>query len=158
MTLRRRLFLIISALVATAALAVAVALGWQARSAILVQAEADGNRIAAILSHAASVATAVPEEIEAAIGEQMVSKALLTAHLFQVAEEVGLRQGEIEARLAEIAARSSIAEIWSLDVDGRARYGSIPGAPPRAPRTGCSATLPPTRLSLPENASRWSGR
>lgn len=126
MALRGRLLILIAGLLFAAVLAVAGALGWQARNAILVQAEADGIRIASVLAQTASVANTVPEEIETVIGRQMVAEALLVSHLFDIAREAGIPVSAINARLMEISARSAISEIWGVDGAGQVEYGSVP--------------------------------
>jgi len=126
MSLKLRLLLLIVGLLSAAILGLAVSLGWQARNAILLQAEADGTRIARVLAQAASVANTVPAEIEQVIGRQMVSEALLTAHLFDIAEQAGLSAEAVNARLMEITARSAITEIWGFDGSGATTYGSLP--------------------------------
>lgn len=126
MSLRGRLIILIIGLLSAAILALAGSLGWQAREAILVQAEADGNRIARVLAQAASVANSVPEEIERVVGRQMVAEALLTAHLFDVAEKAGISATEMNDRLLEITARTSLSEIWGIDATGWTTYHSLP--------------------------------
>jgi phosphoserine phosphatase RsbU/P len=126
MSLKFRLLLLIVGLLSAAILGLAVSLGWQARNAILLQAESDGTRIARVLAQAASVANTVPAEIEQVIGRQMVSEALLTAHLFDIAEQAGISTEEVNARLMEITARSGISEIWGFDGSGTTTYGSLP--------------------------------
>ncbi|MBC7134285.1 MAG: hypothetical protein H5U25_01395, partial [Oceanibaculum nanhaiense] len=126
MSLKFRLLLLIVGLLSAAILGLAVSLGWQARNAILLQAESDGTRIARVLAQAASVANTVPAEIEQVIGRQMVSEALLTAHLFDIAEQAGISVEEVNARLMEITARSEISEIWGFDGSGTTTYGSLP--------------------------------
>lgn len=126
LSLRGRLLALIIGLLLLVILIMAVTLGWRARHAILLQAEADGDLIARVLAQAASVSNTVPGEVDRLLGQQMVAEALLAAHLFDLAGQAGLSKTQIDDRLSEITARTALNEIWGFDGQGRSRHSSLP--------------------------------
>ncbi len=120
MSLQTRMVLYASLLIVLTVAAIGIPMALQTRQAILRQAEIDGLLVARVMAQTAAVATTIPVEIEDTIGRLMVSEALIAAHLADVAELAGLSPDEINARLMEIAARSTLGEIWITDETGNA--------------------------------------
>jgi len=120
MTLQARTLLMVSVLLAIAVIATTTALTWSARQALLVQAKADGMVIASLLARSAAFATRVPQDVEDAIGRQMIVEATISAHLVAIAEAAGLTPDEINGHLRQITANTALDEFWITDETGHA--------------------------------------
>ncbi len=120
MTLRTRTLLMVSVLLVIAVTATTMALTWSARQALLVQAKADGMVIASLLARSAAFATRVPQDVEDAIGRQMIVEATISAHLVAIAEAAGLTPDEINDHLRQITAYTALDEFWITDETGHA--------------------------------------
>jgi len=125
MSLRKRVLLMVTILLALAVLATALALTWTARQALLQQMEADGMVIAQLLARSAAFAVQVPGDVEAAIGEQMVVEATIAAHLVAIAEQMGMSTEEINAHLEQITHDSTLDEFWITDESGHAYLTNV---------------------------------
>jgi hypothetical protein len=64
-------------------------------------------------------------DVEAAIGEQMVVEARMAAHLVAMGEAAGLSTKEINRRLKQIADDTVLDEIWITDEKGHAYLRNI---------------------------------
>ncbi|WP_051340382.1 PP2C family protein-serine/threonine phosphatase [Azospirillum halopraeferens] len=127
MSFRRRLILLVTALLSVAVLATTAVLAWNTHAALLDKARADGRLVATLLARSASLARDIPREVEAVVGDQMVAQATLAAHLVAVAEAAKQPARAINDRLKTIAAATGIAEFWITDPRGRAYLHSVPG-------------------------------
>ncbi|MBN1147149.1 MAG: HAMP domain-containing protein [Anaerolineales bacterium] len=125
MTLRTRILLMVSGLLALAVLAAALTLAWTARQSLIAQAEADGQLLAQLLARSASFALRVPPDVEDAIGDQMIVEATIAAHLVAIAEAAGLSPEEINAHLRQITEDSPLDEFWITDESGHAYLRNI---------------------------------
>ena len=125
MTIRTQTLLMVTLLLFAAVLATAGVLGWSARQAVLAETEAQGLVIARLLSRSAAFGTGVMNDVEAAIGEQMVVEATMAAHLVAMGEAAGLGTKEINRRLEQIADDTVLDEIWITDDKGHAYLRNI---------------------------------
>ena len=126
MSLRTRLMILVTSLMGLGVLATAGVLAYTSWHAIMSQAKDDGLLIARLLARGASVAYQVPNIVEDVLGEQMTTQAYLAAHLVDVAVEGGIPARELDARLAQVAARTVVDEIWVTDQTGANAYRSRP--------------------------------
>lgn len=125
MTIRTQTLLMVTLLLAAAVLATAGVLGWSARQAVLGETEAQGLVIARLLSRSAAFGAGVMNDVETAIGEQMVVEATMAAHLVALAEAAGVGPKEINRRLKQIAEDTVLDEIWITDEKGNAYLRNI---------------------------------
>ena len=61
-------------------------------------------------------------------GQHMVAEAVLTAHFIDAARQAGRSPEEINAVLASVAERTTLAEFWVTDGDGQVVYTNIEGS------------------------------
>lgn len=127
MTLRMRTLTMVTLLLVGTVLAIGSVLTWNARQAILAQQEQDGLLIARLLARTASIVDEFPQEMEKAIGDQMVVEAVIAAHMVAIAEQAGLTPDEINAHLVEITATTVLNEFWITDSQGHAYLHNLPG-------------------------------
>lgn len=120
MTLKARTVLMVTAVVAIAVLATAAALAYSTRNAILDQTREDGLLIAELLARSAGFANHVPQDVEGAIGQQMVVEATIAAHLVAIAEQAGLTPDQINDHLRQITDNTLLDEFWITDSKGHA--------------------------------------
>ncbi len=146
MTLRTRILLMVTGLLAVAVLATNGALAWTAYRSLLAQTEADGLLIAHLLAQSAGYADELSEDVEAVIGEQMVVQATVVAHLVQIAEQAGLDPERINAHFRLITERSTLDEIWVTDEQGRAYLTN---------RAGIDFTFTPDARGHPQASLFW---
>src|SRR5512145_2668599 len=99
MTLRARTLIMVTLLLVGTVLVIGSVLTWNARQAILAQQEQDGLLIAGLLARTAGIVDEFPQEMENAIGDQMVVEATIAAHLVAIAEQAGLTPDQINAHL-----------------------------------------------------------
>ncbi|MBN2385657.1 MAG: GAF domain-containing protein [Anaerolineales bacterium] len=127
MSLRTRTLLMITFLLVGTVLVISALFAWNSRQAILAQQEQDGLLIARLLARTASIVDGFPQEMEDAIGEQMVVQATIAAHLVAIAEQAGLTPEEINAHLVEITETTALSEFWITDSTGAAYLHNLPG-------------------------------
>jgi serine phosphatase RsbU (regulator of sigma subunit)/anti-sigma regulatory factor (Ser/Thr protein kinase) len=125
-TIRTQTLLMVTLLLFAAVLATAGVLGWSSRQAVLDETEAQGLVIARLLSRSAAFGAGVMNDVEAAIGEQMVVEARMAAHFVALAEAAGVSPKEINRRLKQIADDTVLDEIWITDEKGHAYLRNIP--------------------------------
>lgn len=119
MNLRVRLFL---AIIGPLVLVVSATTFFTARAtsdSMLGQMEQDGLAIAQMLAQSANFASRVPGRAEEVLANQMVVEARTMAELVAVAEkQAGMSPKEINAILNDIAAHTTLDEIWISDENG----------------------------------------
>ena len=125
MTLRARMLVMVTLLLVGGVLVVGVILTLSARQAILTQQEQDGLLVARLLARTISTVEEFPQEMENAIGDQMVVEATIAAHLVAIAELAGLTPDEINAHLAQITDSTVLNEFWITDQTGHAYLRNI---------------------------------
>ena len=120
MSLRTRILLLVTGLLVAALVATTSVLTWAARRSLVNQAEADGVVIARLLARSARLTEQIPQDVDVAVGAQMVVEATAIAHLVAVAEAAGHDPEQINARLRQIVASTPLDEIWVTDEAGHA--------------------------------------
>ena len=109
----------VTALLVVAVLASATVLTWTSRHALLLEAETQGRLLARLLAITARFASEVTNEVEGAIGEQMIVEATIAAHLVALAETAGLPTDvavTVEAFVAPFAAVAGTATFTQTSV------------------------------------------
>ena len=147
MTIRTQTLLMVTLLLFAAVLATAGVLGWSSRQAVLAETEAQGLVIARLLSRSAAFGAGVMNDVEAAIGEQMVVEATMAAHLVALGEAAGVSPKEINRRLKQIADDTVLDEIWITDEKGHAYLKNI---------AEIDFTFSPDREKQPQAHAFWS--
>lgn len=127
MTFQGRLVLLISGLVTLAVALVTILLAWTTHSAIQTRVEADGRGAATLLARSAMLAREVPRDVEALLGDRLLSEATLAAHLVAVMEAGKAPVKAVTDRLKAVADGGGPDEIWVTDNRGRAYLHNIPG-------------------------------
>lgn len=127
MTFQGRLVLLISGLVTLAVALVTILLAWTTHSAIQSRVEADGRGAASLLARSATLAREVPRDVEALLGDRLLSEATLAAHLVAVMEAGKAPVKAVTDRLKAVADGGGPDEIWVTDNRGRAYLHNIPG-------------------------------
>ncbi|QCN96830.1 HAMP domain-containing protein (plasmid) [Azospirillum argentinense] len=127
MTFQGRLVLLISGLVTLAVALVTILLAWTTHSAIQTRVEADGRGAATLLARSATLAREVPRDVEALLGDRLLSEATLAAHLVAVMEAGKAPVKAVTDRLKAVADGGGPDEIWVTDNRGRAYLHNIPG-------------------------------
>lgn len=120
MTIRTQTLLMVTVLLAAAVLATAGVVGWSSRQALLRETQVQGVVIAHLAARSAAARARLMNELETAIGEQMVVQATIAAHLAALGEAAGVGSNEINRRLREIADSTVLDEIWITDEKGHA--------------------------------------
>jgi sigma-B regulation protein RsbU (phosphoserine phosphatase) len=136
----------VTLLLVAAVLATAGVLGWSSRQALLAETEAQGLVIARLLARSAAFSAHVMNDVETAIGEQMVVEATMAAHLVALGEAAGVDAKEINRRLKQIADDTVLDEIWITDDKGYAYLRNI---------TEIDFTFSPDREKQPQAHAFW---
>lgn len=106
-------------------------------------------RSAAILAFAGWALVAQPASAaeceEDLIARHMIGEALLAANLVAAAENTGMKPGQINAILKEVADRSAIDEFWITDSAGRAYLTN----------TGVDFSFSPDPNKQPQASAFW---
>lgn len=120
MSLRSRMLLFTSLLLAGAVLVTASVLTWNARQSMLDDERESGQILARVLAHTSYIVEDFPAEMEGAIADQMVTEATIAAHFVAAAEKAGWSADEINAHLKQIVATTTLSEFWITDSNGHA--------------------------------------
>jgi sigma-B regulation protein RsbU (phosphoserine phosphatase) len=87
---------------------------------MLLQTEQDGEAISQILAKSSSFAERVPDQVEKALGEQMVVEARITANLIAIAVgRAGMSKAEINTILQNITNTTVLSEFWITDENAK---------------------------------------
>jgi HAMP domain-containing protein len=120
MSLRARILALISLLLAGSVLVTAAILSLEARRTMLEEQRNAGLVLARILARTAFIVEEFPAEVEDAIAQQMVIEAVITSHFVAAADAAGWTPDEINNRLADITAQTTLGEFWITDETGYA--------------------------------------
>ena len=126
LTLQARTLLMVTGLLAVAVVVTATALTFNARQVLLSQKQFDGQLIAELLARSVKFADETANDVDDAIGQQMIVEAALAAHLVAAAEAGGASPEAINARLRDITRRTVLSEFWITDEEGHAYLRSNP--------------------------------
>jgi phosphoserine phosphatase RsbU/P len=118
MTLRGRLLLLSSLLVASCVVLAGAVLGYVTWQALIGRARDEALLAARLIARIAAIAEQVPDEVEAIVGETLVTESYLVAHLADLAQRNGVPPRELSMRLADVAARTDLEEAWVTDRAG----------------------------------------
>ncbi|MGH8469481.1 MAG: ATP-binding SpoIIE family protein phosphatase [Gammaproteobacteria bacterium] len=146
MTIRTQTLLMVTLLLVAAVLATAGVLGWSSRQALLAETEVQGLAIARLLARSAAFSAHVMNDVETAIGEQMIVEATMAAHLAAQGEAAGVDAREINRRLKQIADDTALDEIWITDEKGHAYLRNM---------TEIDFTFSPDREKQPQAHAFW---
>ncbi|MBP2315794.1 PP2C family protein-serine/threonine phosphatase [Azospirillum soli] len=127
MTFQGRLILLVTGLVTLAVLAITGALAWTSQASLVSRVEADGRMAATLLARSAVQAREVPRDVEALLGERLLSEAVLTAHLVSLLEGPKTPVRAVTDKLKAIAESGGPDEFWITDNRGRAYLHNLPG-------------------------------
>ncbi|WP_448204831.1 PP2C family protein-serine/threonine phosphatase [Azospirillum sp. sgz302134] len=127
MTFQGRLILLITGLVTLAVAAITAVLAWTTSASMMARVEADGRMTATLLARSAVQARDIPRDVEALLGERLISEATLTAHLVALMEGAKAPIKPITDKLKAIAESGGPDEIWITDNRGRAYLHNQPG-------------------------------
>ena len=126
MTLRGRLFLLVTLLVVIGIPGTAAVFGYGYWRSILERTQDDGLLLARLLAQSISFNQQTPAVVESLVNEAALAQANMVAHLIQVANQRGTSAETINRALQHVAAREQIAEIWVTDRQGAPRFWSLP--------------------------------
>lgn len=127
MTFQGRLILLITGLVTLAVLSITAILAWTTHASMLARIEADGRLAVAVLARSAAQARDVPRDVEALLGERLLSEATLSAHIVALMEGAKAQPKAISDRFKAIAEAGGPDEVWVTDNRGRAYIHNLPG-------------------------------
>ncbi|MBD2461409.1 response regulator [Oscillatoria sp. FACHB-1407] len=147
MTLRIRILLMVTSLLAVTVLVTTSVFAWGTRRAMLKHTEEDGIRIAEFLARMTRFTNEVQSDIDQAIGEQMIVQATIASHMIAIAEESGMSSEELNQRLRAIADTTPLDEIWITDETGRAYLRNL---------SGIDFTFSPDATQQPQASAFWS--
>jgi sensor histidine kinase regulating citrate/malate metabolism len=105
--------------VLTIALTIA-AITYQVSQALEEQLQEQALATAHLLTRSIASAQDLLQEVETALGDQMVVQARIAAHLAAVAERAGMTPDEINPILEDIADHTVLEEFWITDESARA--------------------------------------
>jgi len=145
-TIKTQTLFMVTLVLVAAVLATAGVLGWSSRQALLAETEAQGLVIARLLARSAAFSAHVMNDVETAIGEQMVVEATMAAHLVALGEAAGVDSQEINRRLKQIADDTVLDEIWITDDKGHAYLRNI---------SEIDFTFSPDREKQPQAYAFW---
>ena len=125
MTLRRRLFLFVTLIIAIGLPSAAGVFAYVSWRSVLERTERDGMLVAQLLAQSISFTRQVPVAIEEIIGRDVQAQADIVARLTQIARQRKAPTLEINQALRNIAANNGIPEIWVTDARGAPVFWSL---------------------------------
>jgi sigma-B regulation protein RsbU (phosphoserine phosphatase) len=127
MTVRARLFLLVTLLVGICTLGTAGIMAWLAWSSMLERAKLEAALVTNVLARTASVSEQVDIEVDKIVGDSMLTQAYLAAELVDLGRRGGVDPTEVSRQLGRITARTALDEIWVADELGRTVLSSMDG-------------------------------
>ncbi|MBE2294738.1 MAG: PP2C family protein-serine/threonine phosphatase [Phycisphaerales bacterium] len=125
MTLRRRLFLLVTLIIVVGISTAAALFAYLSWRSVLERTERDERLVAQLLSQSIGLIQQVPEVIQEIVGSDVQAQADIVAHLTRIARQRKASATEINRALRGIAAENSIPEIWVTDASGKPIFWSI---------------------------------
>lgn len=125
MTLRRRLFLFVTLIIAIGVPSTAGVFAYVSWRSVLERTERDGALVAQLLAQSISFIQQVPVAIQEIVGRDVQAQADIVAHLIQIARQRKAAPLEINQALRNIAANNGIPEIWVTDARGAPTFWSL---------------------------------
>src|SRR3954447_3122730 len=118
MTLRARLLLLTSLLVAACVLLTSGVLGYEAWRSLRERAMDEAALASTLLGRVAAVAEQAPDQLESVAGDALATEAYLVSEMVDLAGRANLPAAELGQRLRELAARTDLDEVWVTDRQG----------------------------------------
>ena len=146
MTIRTQTLLMVTLLLTLAVLATAGVMGWNSRRGLIAEGETQGLVLARLLARSAAFGVQVTDDVEKAIGEQMVIEATMAAHLVALGEAAGVSAKELNRQLKQIADDTVLDEIWITDEKGHAYLRN---------RANIDFTFSPDPKQQPQASAFW---
>ena len=126
MTLRRRLFLFVTLIIAIGLPSAAGVFAYVSWRSVLERTERDGTLVAQLLAQSISFNQHIPATIREIVGRDVQTQADIVAHMIQIARQRKASTLEINQALRNIAAKSSgVSEIWVTDARGTPVFWSL---------------------------------
>jgi phosphoserine phosphatase RsbU/P len=125
MTVRRRLMLLVTLLIAASVLSTAGVFAVISWRTMVAQTKQDSLLLARLLAQTVSVAQQAPLTVEEVAAEGMAGQADLVARLVAQAQRNGLGAADVGDTLRTVAARNGLGEIWVTDRQGRPLLSSL---------------------------------
>lgn len=125
MTLRRRLFLFVSTLIAIGLPSAGVVFAYVSWLSVLERTERDGILIAQTLAQSVTFIQQVPAALEQIIDKNVRTQADIVAQLTHLAQQQKTSALEINRALRTIAVRNGIPEVWVTDATGKPLFWSL---------------------------------
>ena len=126
MTLRGRLFLLVTLLIITSIPGTAAVFAYGYWQSILERTQHNGMLLTRLLAQSISFNQQMPAVVEDLVSDAVLAQANMVAHLIQLAQKQKVSQREVNRSLHHVAAREEIAEIWVTDRQGVPRFWSLP--------------------------------
>jgi sigma-B regulation protein RsbU (phosphoserine phosphatase) len=161
MSVRARLFLLVTLLVGICTLGTAGIMAWLAWSSLLERARLEAALVTTVLARTASVSEQTAIEVDDIVGDGMVAQAHLAAQLVDIGRRGDVEPPELERRLREITARTALDGIWITDDSGAITLSSldeIEADPPVVDLPAFGPVLSGRRFGVaPDSARRDAG-
>ena len=125
MTLRRRLFLFVSTLIAIGLPSAGLVFAYVSWLSVLERTERDGILIAQTLAQSVTFIQQVPTALEQIIDQNVRTQADIVAQLTHLAQRQKISALEINRALRTIAVRNGIPEVWVTDASGQPLFWSL---------------------------------
>ena len=125
MTLRRRLFLFVTLIIAIGLPSAAGVFAYVSWQSVLERTERDGTVVAQLLAQSVSFIQQVPLAIQEIVGKDVQTQADIVAQLTQIARQRKASTLEINQALRNIAANNGIPEIWVTNARGAPVFWSL---------------------------------
>ncbi len=125
MTLRRRLFLLVTTIIAIGLPSAAGVFAYVSWHSVLERTKRDGTVIAQTLAQSVTFIQLVPVAIDKIIDGNVRTQADIVAQFTQLARKEGTPAQDINYALRTIAARNAIPEIWVTDTHGKPLFWSL---------------------------------
>jgi serine phosphatase RsbU (regulator of sigma subunit) len=125
MTLRRRLFLLVTTIIFIGLPSTAGVFAYVSWQSVLQRTESEGTLIAQTLAQSVTFIQQVPAVINQIVNKEQRTQADIVAQLTQLARRKGAPAEEINHALRTIAATNDIPEIWVTDGGGKPLFWSL---------------------------------
>ena len=126
MTLRSRLFLLVTLLIVTSIPGTAAVFAYGYWQSLLERTQDNGLLLAQLLAQSISFNQQTPAVVEDLVSDAVLAQANTVAHLIQLAQKQKISPKDINRSLYHVAAREEIAEIWVTNRQGVPRFWSLP--------------------------------
>jgi len=133
MTFERRFLLLVTGLLVLAVAATMTALAWGSRGGLDARVRAEAERTAVRLANAAALARDLPAAAEAAVAQQMLAQAALTAQLVSLGDAAKAPPKAISDRLRAVVGETAVTDITVTDSRGKPAMHTAPAGEAATP-------------------------